>query len=153
MGERPGSCDFAFYGQLTCLALFDPTPQAHVLAHHPRVYAWVESLEDLSGYRVSEGDWLDADNLPATLVDLLGEVGRIYLPYLAGNARAVAEGADRVRMTLDGRPWEQDPFPYHVKCLRWLREATARLVDRDRARLAAVLAGTGCEVLVSDGGR
>jgi hypothetical protein len=24
MGERPGSCDFAIYGQLTCLALFDP---------------------------------------------------------------------------------------------------------------------------------
>ena len=153
MGERPGSCDFAVYGQLTCLALFDPTPQAYVLAHHPRVYAWVESLEDLSGYGVSERDWLDVDNAPETLVDLLGEVGRIYLPYLVGNARAVAEGADRVRMTLDGRPWEQDPFPYHVKCLRWLREATARLVDRDRARLAAVLAGTGCEVLVSDGGR
>ena len=28
MGERPGASDFGFYGQLTQLALFDPTPMA-----------------------------------------------------------------------------------------------------------------------------
>ena len=49
MGERPGASDFAVYGQLTCLALFDPTPQAIILAQCPRVYAWVEIVEELPG--------------------------------------------------------------------------------------------------------
>ena len=40
-GQRPSSADFAIYGQLTCLALFDPTPNAIVAADFPRIYAWV----------------------------------------------------------------------------------------------------------------
>jgi glutathione S-transferase len=148
MGERPGSSDFALYGQLTCLALFDPTPQKYVLEHHPRVYAWVESLEDLSGYLVTDEDWLNSDGLPQTLIDIFNEVGRIYVPYLIGNAKAVIEGAEKVQMTLDGRPWEQKPFPYQVKCLRWLRDEYANLEEADRKRIEDILAGTGCEALL-----
>lgn len=40
LGERPSACDFAVYGQLTCLALFDPTPQGIILKRAPRVHAW-----------------------------------------------------------------------------------------------------------------
>jgi len=150
MGERPGSCDFAVYGQLVCLALFDPTPQAHILAHHPRIHAWAESLEDLSGYLVTDDDWLNSGDLPQTLIDLLGEVGRIYVPYLIGNAKAVAAGAEKVQMTLDGRPWEQNPFPYQVKCLRWLKDEYTNLEEADRTRIANILAGTGCEALLDE---
>jgi glutathione S-transferase len=143
MGERPGSCDFSIYGQLTCLALFDPTPQAYILENHPRVYAWVETVEDMSGYLVEDGDWFDADNLPQTIIDLLGEVGRIYAPYLIGNARAVMEGAEKLEMELDGLPWEQNPFTYQAKCLQWLREAYSALSEDDRKRVDGVLDGTG----------
>jgi glutathione S-transferase len=143
MGERPGSADFAIYGQLTCLALFDPTPQAIILDLAPRVYAWVEVVEDLSGYMVSDADWLDIDNPPDTLKAILSEVGRIYAPYLIGNAKAVMEKANKLEMVLDGRPWEQNPFTYQAKCLQWLREAYGALSDKDRARVDAVLEGTG----------
>ena len=143
MGERPGSSDFAFYGQLTCLALFDPTPQAIILKECPRVYAWVEVVEELSGYLVSDDDWLDVDNLPETLKNLLVEAGRIYAPYLIGNAKAVMEKAEKLEMELDGKPWEQNPFTYQAKCLRWLREAYEALSDKDRARVNTVLEGTG----------
>jgi glutathione S-transferase len=142
MGERPGSADFAIYGQLTCLALFDPTPQAIILAECPRVYAWVEVVEDLSGYLVSDEDWLDIDNPPETLRNILREVGRIYAPYLIANAKAVMANADRLEMVLDGRAWEQNPFTYQAKCLLWLREAYAALSDNDRIRVNAVLDGT-----------
>lgn len=37
-GQRPSSADFAIYGQLTCLALFDPTPNAIVAAAIGPVY-------------------------------------------------------------------------------------------------------------------
>ena len=147
MGERPGASDFAVYGQLTCLALFDPTPQRFVLEHHPRVYAWVESLDDMSGYLVSDVDWLNIDALPQTLIDLLGEVGRIYAPYLLANARAVSEGAQRLQMTLDGRIWEQNPFAYQLKCLQWLQDAYMNLEESDRQGVDKILAGTACEAL------
>jgi glutathione S-transferase len=143
MGERPGSADFAVYGQLTCLALFDPTPQAIILETAPRVYAWVEVVEDLSGYIVSDDDWLNIDNLPETLKAILAEVGRIYAPYLIGNAKAVMERANKLEMVLDGQQWEQNPFTYQAKCLHWLREAYAALGDKDRGRVDAVLEGTG----------
>jgi glutathione S-transferase len=143
MGERPGSADFAIYGQLTCLALFDPTPQAIILEECPRVYAWVEVVEDLSGYLVSDTDWLDIDNPPETLKNLLSEVGRIYAPYLIGNAKAVMEKDDLLQMELDGSPWEQNPFTYQAKCLQWLREAYQALSDADRGRVDKVLEGTG----------
>jgi glutathione S-transferase len=143
MGERPGSADFAIYGQLTCLALFDPTPQAIILSECPRVYAWVEVVEDLSGYQVSDDDWLDIDNIPETLKNILTEVGRIYAPYLIGNARAVIEQANMLEMVLDDKPWEQNPFTYQAKCLQWLREAYESLNDKDRARVDVVLEGTG----------
>ncbi|MDA8666818.1 glutathione S-transferase, partial [Alphaproteobacteria bacterium] len=38
-GQRPSSADFAVYGQLTCLALFDPTSSAIVVSEFPRIYA------------------------------------------------------------------------------------------------------------------
>ena len=143
MGERPGSSDFAVYGQLTCLALFDPTPQAIIQATAPRVYAWVEVLEDLSGYLVSDSDWLDINNPPITLKAILAEVGRIYAPYLIGNARAVTERAEKVEIILDGQRWVQNPFTYQAKCLLWLREAYAELSDTDRTRVDKVLDGSG----------
>lgn len=149
MGERPGSSDFAIYGQLTCLALFDPTPQAWLLEHHPRIYAWIEVVEDLSGYQVSSDDWLNADSLPRTLVDILGEVGRVYAPYLIGNARAVMEKSEKMTMELDGRPWEQNPFPYQAKCLQWLREAWQELDEPARARIDGILNAAGIMPLFS----
>ena len=108
------------------------------------------ALEDLSGYLVADEDWLNAGDLPQTLIDLLGEVGRIYVPYLIGNAEAVTEGAEKVQMTLDGRPWEQNPFPYQAKCLRWLKDEYANLEEADRTRIANILGGTGCEVLLDE---
>jgi glutathione S-transferase len=143
MGQRPGSCDFALYGQLTCMALFDPTPQAIILAASPRVYAWVEIVEDLSGYQVSGDDWIDIDHPPETLKALLSEVGRLYAPYLIANAKAVMEKAEKMETVLDGQRWEQAPFTYQAKCLKWLREAYHSLSASDRSRVNTVLTGTG----------
>jgi glutathione S-transferase len=147
MGERPGASDFAFYGQLTALVLFDPTPAAVALEESHRVYAWVEKMEDLSGIEVADDGWLGRDAIPATLRAMLGEVGRVYAPFLLANASAVEAGADQVEGTIDGCRWVQKPFPYQAKCLRWLREAREALVEDDRRALDALLAGTGCEAL------
>lgn len=147
LGRRPGSGDFAIYGQLTQLALFDPTPMAICVAEAPRVYAWVEGMEDLSGREAADDGWVERDAISDSLRGLLGEVGRVYAPYLLANAAAVESGAEKVETTIDGAPWEQQPFPYQAKCLRWLRESYTALTQSDRSAVDAILAGTGCEVL------
>jgi glutathione S-transferase len=147
MGDRPGASDFALYGQLTQLAGFDPTPRAIALDVAPRVVAWVDVVEDLSGLAPHDDQWLRRDAVPATVRALLAEVGRVYVPFLLANADAFARGADRVETTIDGRAWTQQPFPYQRKCLGWLREDHAALDAADRRTVDAILAGTGCEAL------
>jgi glutathione S-transferase len=150
MGRRPGASDFGVLAQLTQLALFDPTPAAVTLEESPRVVAWVEVMEDLSGLEPVDADWITRAAVPETLRALLTEVGRVYVPFLIANADALAAGAERVECTIDGAPWVQQPFPYQGKCLQWLREARAALGENDRAAVDDLLAGTGCEGLFDD---
>jgi len=147
MGGRPGTADFGLFGQLTQLAGFDPTPAAIALETAPRVVAWVDLVEDLSGLEPKASDWLTRDALPETWTALFGEVGRVYVPFLLANADALARGAEQVECTLDGRPWVQKPFPYQGKCLRWLREGYAALAPDDRRCVDRVLARSGCQRL------
>jgi glutathione S-transferase len=147
LGARPAASDFACLGQLTCLALFDPTPAAIALEESPRVMAWVEASEDLSGLEVSDRDWLPRDALAEVLGPLLTEVGRVHAPFLLANAAALESGAERVDTTIDGRPWVSKPFPYQGKCLGWLRDEYAALSGADRGDADALLSGTGCESL------
>jgi len=149
LGGRPGAADFGLFGQLTQLAGFDPTPTVVALELAPRVMAWVEVFDDLSGLEPADHDWVTRDALPDTLRALFGEVGRVYVPFLLANAAALARGAERVECTIDGRAWVQQPFPYQAKCLQWLREGRAALAVDDRRAVDAALAGTGCERLFS----
>jgi glutathione S-transferase len=149
MGRRPGTSDFAAYGQLTQLAEFDPTPMALTLSVAPRVTAWVGMMEDQSGVEPSEGDWIDLANPPPTLKALLAEVGRVYAPVMLANARAVMAGDPEVRAEVDGQAWTQQPFPYQAKCLKALRDAYAALPAQERALVDTALDGTGCEALLA----
>ena len=147
LGARPGAGDFGVFGQLTQLALFDPTPMAITAVRAPRVLAWTGAVEDLTGVEPVDTDWFDPTALPATLTALLSEVGRVYAPLLLANARAVQTGAEQVETTIDGEAWVQQPFPYQAKCLMWLRQEYAALDAAARAQADAALAGTGCEAL------
>jgi glutathione S-transferase len=147
LGGRPGAADFGLYGQLTQLVAFDPTPAALALEVAPRVVAWVETMEDLSGLEPRDEDWASRDSIAQALRALLVEVGRVYAPFLIANADAVAHGASRVECTLDGRAWVQAPFPYQAKCLGWLRAAHAELPPEHRDKVDGWIRGTGCECL------
>ena len=146
-GNRPSSADFGLYGQLTQLATFDPTPSKLTAETAPRVLAWVQTVDDLSGLEPTDDDWVDRDVVPATLTALLAEAGRTYVPALIANAKAVDTNAESVETEIDGRAWVQVPFPYQAKCLQWVRQEYARLDGADRAAVDRMLAGTGCEAL------
>jgi hypothetical protein len=147
LGGRPGTADFGLYGQLTQLAGFDPTPRAIALERAPRIVAWIDLVEDLSGLEPRDDDWIDRATAATALRPMLEEIGRVYAPFLLANADALQHGAAEVACTIDGKPWTQKPFPYQGKCLQALRAAYASLKDDDRRATASALAGTGCEAL------
>lgn len=147
MGGRPGGSDFGVFGQLTQLTHFDPTPMEETLARSPRVFAWVDIMEDLSGLEPTEDDWMQRNAIPETIRGLLAEVGRVYAPALIANAKALVAGADTVETEIDGKRWTQQPFPYQGKCLQWLREKREALSSTDRKAADDVLTGTGVEAL------
>ncbi|MDX2169521.1 MAG: glutathione S-transferase C-terminal domain-containing protein [Deltaproteobacteria bacterium] len=148
-GDRPSAADFGLYGQLTQLAGFDPTPRALALAEAPRLIAWVDLVDDLSGLEPQASDWLDRAGAVAAIRPLLEEIGRVYVPFLLANAAALAAGAEQVECTIDGQRWVQRPFPYQGKCLVWLREGFAALPSDARREAAALLAETGCGGLLA----
>ncbi|HEX4199430.1 MAG TPA: glutathione S-transferase N-terminal domain-containing protein [Caulobacteraceae bacterium] len=149
LGERPGSSDFAVFGQLTQLAQFDPTPAALTLAMAPRVLAWTSLMEDQSGLEPADDGWQSIEALPDTLMALLTEIGRVYPPVMLANARAVVSGAAEVVAEVDGHPWRQPPFAYQAKCVQWLRQSHARLPAPSRDAVGRVLEATGCAPVVA----
>jgi glutathione S-transferase len=148
LGNRPGAGDFALYGQLTQLVGFDPTPRAiaHEVSH--RTVAWVDQMADKGGLDPLEDDWNSADDIPTTLRGIFEEIGRVYVPAQLANARAVEAGEKTWEAEIDGKPWTQQTFPYQAKCLKWTNERYQALSDDDRARVDALLAGTGCEEML-----
>ena len=145
LGSRPAAADFAIYGQLTQLGVIDPTP-ARLLEHHsPRLRAWLDRVEDLSGH--TDAPWLSHSAITAHVGELLGEIGRVYAPFLIANAQAAVRGQPTFETTLDGQRWQQVVFPYQVKCLEILRQERLALAPNVRQALDGVLEGTGCEQL------
>lgn len=146
-GGRPSAGDFGLHGQLTQLVQVEPTSMALARAEAPRVLAWVDVVDDLSGFDVTEDDWLPRDEVLDTLKALFSEIGRTYAPFLVANTAALESGAEEMEFQLDGVRYWQRPFPYQKKCLAWVREEYAKLSSEDRACVDEVLGGTGCEVL------
>ena len=147
LGARPSAADFALFGQLTQLAIVEPTSAAITTRTSYRVRAWVDLMDDLSGLDPQEDDWFEADEAKEALAPLLGEIGRTYAPSMIANAKAIADGASTFETEIDGRHWTQPVFKYQAKCLHWLREDHAALSGNERGSVDAMLAGSGCETL------
>ena len=147
LGERPSACDVAIYGQLTCLALFYPTPQGIILKRAPRVHAWTEVMEDLSGFELLPNDWITINPFPESLKNIFEEIGQVYVPYLLANEQSVRNKTKLMETEIGGRPWQQKPFQYQVKCLRWIREKFTELNEESKKDVQNCLAGSNIERL------
>ncbi|WP_300529432.1 glutathione S-transferase N-terminal domain-containing protein [Maricaulis sp.] len=148
LGARPSAAGFALYGQLTQLALVDPTPAALLNGASPRLRAWVDRVDDLSGLDVDANGWLPLSQASPALEPLLQEIGRVYVPIMLANADAITRGEDRFSTRIDGREWTQPVFAYQAKCLAWMRQEYAALDDTARREIADLLTRTGCGALI-----
>ena len=145
LGRRPAAGDFALFGQLTQLVGFDPTPRAIAHEVSPRTVAWVGLMEDQGGIDPEDSDWNIPERSPASLRGILEEIGRVYVPALLANAKAVVAGEKTWEAEIGGLPWSQQTFPYQAKCLHWINRQYRALGDDSRARVDSLLEGTGCE--------
>ena len=150
LGNKPSSSDFSFYGQLTQLVRFDPTPRKLAYEHSSRTVAWVDILEDLSGHDVENTSWTSLEESPDTLKSILKEVGKMYVPALLANADALIKGAEIWEAEIDGAMWKQKTFNYQGKCLAWIKEEFDALNKDDKLRVKEYLQGTGCEILLGE---
>ena len=150
LGNKPSSSDFSFYGQLTQLVRFDPTPRKLAYEYSSRTVAWVDILEDLSGHDVENTSWTSLEESPDTLKNILKEVGKMYVPALLANADALIKGAEIWEAEIDGAMWKQKTFNYQGKCLAWIKEEFGALNKDDKLRVKEYLQGTGCEILLGE---
>ena len=134
LGNRPSSADFSFFGQYAQLVNLDPTPSKLALECAPRMKAWCDVMDDLSGIQVSEDSWITRKDLENSEYhkDLLTYINDIYLPFLRANANAAKAGEKEFRVELQGFQWKQNTFPYQVKCLKQLHSTWTALTDEDK---------------------
>jgi glutathione S-transferase len=137
-GDRPALGDLGLYAQLYQCST-DPTPGALMRARAPRTLAWIARMLDPR----ADGEFEPWEALAPTLTPLLrDEVGGIFLPWSAANARALAAGERTFRVALAGKPFVQETQKYHAKSLAALRSRHAAAAAG--GALDRILAATGC---------
>ena len=136
-GARPALADFGIWGQVYN-AWTDPTA-GEIVKDSPAVSAWVERMLDPK----AEGDFEDHPALAPTLEPLIArQVGRLFLPWSAANAQALASGSEEFSVDLDGVTWTQKPQKYHARSLVQIQKKYEALGDR--SALDPILERTGC---------
>ena len=148
LGARPSAADFAISGQLTQIAIVEPTSAKITRDNSARVRAWVDRMDDLSGLSPTDEDWFDVPDIKEALEPLLTEIGRTYTPVMLANAKAAMAEEKTFETTVDGAPWTQPTFKYQAKTLGWIREAYFNLKPTDQKQVDEILQGTGCEALL-----
>ena len=142
-GGRPAFGDFGLFAQLyECYT--DPTPGGIIRARAPRVVGWIDRMLDPR----AAGDWEPWSALEPTLLPLLrDEIGAVFFPWSAANARALAAGNKEFTVQLGGKPFTQETQKYHAKSLGALRARYAAVADR--SGLDPVLERAGCRSWLS----
>lgn len=137
-GGRPAFADFGVWPQLhQCFT--DPTLGTLIRETAPAVQAWIERMLDPK----AEGGFESWATLAPTLEPLLArDVAARFLPWSEANARAIAAGQTEFEVSLDGRPFSQQPQKYHARSLAALRARYAAVSDK--SALDPVLERTGC---------
>lgn len=141
LGDRPSSADFGFSGQYSQLVNLDPTPSMLAVKCAPRMKAWCDVMDDLSGIIVADDvtdertdDWMTKTDLEnsANHKLLFSYINDVYLPFLAANANAFKAGEKEFSVELQGIQWKQNTYPYQVKCLKELCSTWNELSETDK---------------------
>lgn len=134
LGARPSLADFALFGANVAHFVGDAYCRDLADEHGPEVVAHTHRLQ--MPQRQSFGDWLDADAVPDTLIAVVAQAGRHYLPWVA---EATVEGSAEVELA-DGVTATIDTTPFLDQARGVM---LARYVEARSPRLDAVLERAG----------
>jgi glutathione S-transferase len=87
LGGRPALADFAFFGSSAAHFINDPLCRRWVDADAPAIVAHTHRLMEPEDLQLA--DWTAPAELPETMIAILRELGRHYLPWVS---RAAVEG-------------------------------------------------------------
>ncbi|WP_310621749.1 glutathione S-transferase family protein [Flexibacterium corallicola] len=147
-GSKPTAADFAVYGQMSQIAMIEPSSAKICQDKAPRIRCWLDHVADASGISADCDGWEVFETSTQTLRPFFEEIGRTYAPLVLANGKAAKAGKTSFETEIDGRRWMQDVFPYHVKCLMALRKSFAELPAESQTQVRGVLQGTGCDVFM-----
>ena len=140
-GERPSLADFALFGGNAAHFVNDPLCRRWVDEDAPAVVQHTHRLLEPEDQVFA--DWDDAAALPDTLLGVLADLGRLYLPWVS---RACAEGSAELAFASGAR--------VAVQATDFLRDARTTLLARYAAcrgaRLDAVLDRAGILAFFAD---
>ena len=127
LGSRPCIADFAVFGANAAHFVGDPYCRELADAHGPAAVAHTHRLMQPQKYDF--GEWLDADRLPDSLIDVIAQTGRHYLPWVA---EATVRGSATVELG-DGVTAEiaSTPFLDNARALMLARYVAARSAELD----------------------
>jgi glutathione S-transferase len=125
-GERPALGDFGIFGAHMAHFANDPAARRRLEEVAPGM---VRHTQDLATSRGREfGDWADPDSIPDTLIDVIAELGRHYLPWVA---EAAVEGAAEVTFGDVTSTIEATEFVKGSRAVLLARYAEARTPELD----------------------
>ncbi len=120
LGDRPSLADFAIYAHLYTHLLQDPFSAEIMECHGARTVNWIDTINEFGDQRgcigqTEFGDWLDLDNgIPDSLKELLEYVGKTYIPFSAGIAKANANKSKAATANVYGVATEYSAFSYRA---------------------------------------
>ena len=137
-GSRPALGELGLFGQLSQLAI-DSTASNIMKQRAPRVFQWVQDLDDASGI---DGEWRNPqDPSPAGLERVARLAGAVFLPMAQAHVNAMVQGAARAQATCLGRSYEGVANTYTARCLLQLKDQFAKLTPEAQTRLTQILGG------------
>jgi len=137
LGARPTQADFGFFASMFRHFFSDPAPARIMRATAPRSHEWVARMWNLRPEALADAPM--PDEVSPLLAPLLADVTKIYMPYLAANARAHESGDKTVTYSVQGVTFTEPTKPYRVWCLGELGRALMKLTDEERSKVAAAL--------------
>jgi len=88
LGNAPSIGDFGFYGPLYAHLYRDPYPGALMKKIAPNVADWVERMSNAGDV---EGDFVENDEIPETLIPILSDLFDVQWPVLEDTAKKLSE--------------------------------------------------------------
>jgi deazaflavin-dependent oxidoreductase (nitroreductase family) len=144
-GERPCEADFGMFGPFFRHFFCDPTSGMLMRERAPNLLNWVTRL-----WKTRPDDLIGASaiqEIPEDLDFFFNMISEDYLPYLAANAQAVANGEDTVRYHSQGVDWTIPTAPYRAQCLNDLRRSYADLDGIARTKVNDLLSDSAVDIL------